>query len=154
MSEYLKQRQLIAQGLKAPEAKKSPATKKAEKMEEAGDISIDEWFLARRKEMTGKCKHCGGQSCKNDDLYFKHSICHILPKRLFPSVATHPDNNVELCFWKKNCHGNMDNGILDLIDMNCFDEIIEKFIRIYPAIDKKERRHIPDALLQYVKDSQ
>lgn len=139
---------------RTPKEKRSPAGKKTK--QEAGgkdDITLSEWFADRHKEMTGKCKHCGGRTCKNDSLFFKHSIAHILPKRLFPSVATHPDNWIELCFWERNCHGNMDNGILDLIDMHCWDEIVEKFIRIYPAIDPKERRHIPDILLQYVENN-
>lgn len=112
---------------------------------------LDIWFKERRKEMTGRCKHCGGHSCKHDDKYFKHSIAHILPKAYFPSVATHPDNWIELCFWKNNCHGNMDNKVLDLIDMNCFDEIITKFCKIYPSIAKEERRRIPSILLQYIE---
>lgn len=138
-----------------PKAKKAPGGKKVVKKEEGEteEITLTEWFQAGDKMATGKCKHCGGKSCKGDPLYYKHSQAHILPKRLFPSIATHPDNRIELCFWGKNCHGNYDNGILDLIDMHCFDEVIEKFLRMYPAIDKKERRHIPDVLLQYAKDN-
>jgi len=46
------------------------------------------------------------------------------------------------------------NGTLDLVDMNCFDEIIEKFMAIYPDIAPSERKYIPDVLLQYLKDNQ
>lgn len=113
---------------------------------------LDIWFKERRKELTGRCKHCGSPSCKHDDKYYKHSIAHILPKAYFPSVATHPENFIELCFWKNNCHGNMDNKVLDLIDMNCFDEIITKFCKIYPSIAKEERRRIPPILLEYIKN--
>jgi len=112
---------------------------------------LDRWFKERRKEMTGRCHHCGGPSCKHDDKYYKFSICHILPKAYFPSVATHPSNFVELCFWNKNCHGNMDNKMLDLIEMNCWDEIVTKFCSMYPFIAEKEKRRIPDVLLQYVE---
>ena len=112
---------------------------------------LDIWFKECRKEMTGRCKHCGGHSCKHDDKYFKHSIAHILPKAYFPSVATHHDNWIELCFWNKSCHTQMDNKMLDLIDMNCFDEIITKFCKIYPSIAKEERRRIPSILLQYIE---
>lgn len=155
LSEFMRNRQLIAQGLKAPEAKKSPAAKKAAKMEEDGDITLDEWFLDRRKEMTGKCAHCGGPYCKHDNMFFKHSIAHLLPKKptMFPSVKTHPENWIELCFWGNNCHGNLDAGTLDLIELNCFDQVIEKFVRMYPSIEKKERRNIPAVLLQYAKDN-
>lgn len=151
MSEYLKQRQLIAQGLKAKEGKKAPGPKVRETPE--GEKSLEDWFREGDRLATGKCRHCGGKSCKGDPLYYKHSQAHILPKRLFPSVAAHPDNRIELCFWNNNCHGNFDNGILDIIDLNCFDEVIEKFIGMYPAIDPKERRHIPDALIQYIQTS-
>lgn len=150
MSEFLKYRQQVAQGLIAKEGKKSPASKKEKA--ETGIITLDEWFAERRKEMTGKCLHCGGRSCKNDDMYFKHSIAHILPKRpgMFPSIMTHPDNWIELCYWNGNCHGNYDNAILDLMQLNCFDLVIERFVRMYPAIDPKERRNIPDVMIQYV----
>lgn len=113
------------------------------------DLEI--WFNDRRKEMTGFCKHCGGTSCRDSDKYFKFSIAHILPKSYFSSVATHPDNWVELCFWGNNCHGNLDNTILSLSELNCWDEIVTKFQRIYPSIAKHEKRRIPEILLQYIE---
>lgn len=113
--------------------------------------ALDRWFKDRRKEMTGKCHHCNGISCKHDDKYYKFSVCHILPKAYFPSIATHPSNFIELCFWNKNCHGNMDNKILDLIEMNCWDEIVTKFCIMYPSIAEKEKRRIPSILLEYLK---
>lgn len=139
---------------RARTAKVKPAPKplgKGKPKETSDDL--EEWFRQGDREATGKCRHCGGRTCKGDPLYFKHSQAHILPKRLFPSVAAHPLNRIELCFWENNCHGNLDDGKLDLIDLNCFNEVIEKFIAIYPAIDPKERRHIPDILRQYVKDN-
>lgn len=151
MSSYFENRQLIAQGLASPEGKKAPGRKKPEP--ESCIITLDQWFLERRKEMTGKCAHCGGSTPKFDDFSYKASIAHILPKRpgIFPSVMTHVDNWIELCSWGNNCHGNFDAGMLNLMDLNCFDEVIEKFIRMYPAIAPKERRNIPDVLLQYIE---
>lgn len=115
-----------------------------------GGTDLDRWFEERRAEMTGFCKHCGQISCRDDDKYFKFSIAHVLPKRLFKSVATHPKNWIELCFWSPSCHTNFDNFTLDIIDLNCFDEVIEKFVAMFTDIDKKERKYIPEALLQYV----
>lgn len=112
---------------------------------------LNRWFLDRRAEMVGKCLNCGGKSCKHDDKYFKHSIAHILPKAYFPSVATHPSNWIELCFWDKSCHTNMDNKIIDLTEMACWDTIVTRFQEMYPLIDKKERKRIPETLLQYVE---
>lgn len=116
-----------------------------------GNEELNRWFIERRKELDGKCHHCGDSSCKNDDKYFKFSICHIFPKAYFKSVATHPDNFIELCFWSNNCHGNMDSKMLDLTEMNCWAEIVEKATRIYPSIAKEERRRIPQILLEYIK---
>ncbi len=114
--------------------------------------ALNTWFMDRRKEMTGRCSNCGKQSCKIDEKYYKHSIAHILPKAYFKSVATHPDNFIELCFWGDNsCHTNMDNHTLDLIDMNCFAEIVDKVVKMYPHIATEERRRIPPVLMEYIK---
>lgn len=159
MDEQTRQRLLLARtpkpkkeykGLAKKSAKKIQQEKEERELRNGNETELQVWFNERRKEMTGKCSHCGGKSCKNSNQYFRHSVAHILPRRFFPSVETHPSNFVELCFWEKNCHGNFDNNILDIMDMNCFDEIIEKFKAIYPSIDKKERKYIPDVLLQYL----
>ena len=131
-----------------------PIAKVSEKGREGGKQDSGElqrWFEERRKEMGGKCLHCGGKSSKGTSQY-KCSVAHILPKRLFKSVATHPLNWIELCFWNSSCHTNYDNYTLDITELNCFDLVIERFLAIYPEIDKKERKYIPDALLQYVKN--
>lgn len=110
------------------------------------------WFKERRKEMTGICSHCGNPSSKNDDEKFHYSIAHILPKAYFPSIANHPKNFVELCFYGNSCHTNMDNKTLDITDMHCFDEIIDKFVDMYPSIAKDEKRRIPSVLYEYLEN--
>jgi hypothetical protein len=115
-----------------------------------GGSKLQRWFEDRHKEMTGKCKNCGGKTQKGQANY-KNSVAHILPKAYFPSIATHPDNFIELCFYGESCHTNMDNKTLDLIDMNCFDEIVQKFCKIYPSISLDERRRIPKILLNYLE---
>jgi ribosomal protein L37E len=110
---------------------------------------LEDWFKERREEMTGICSNCGNPSSKKNDKFYKCSIAHILPKAYFPSVDTHPDNWIELCFWGDNsCHTNMDNQLLDMSEMNCWNEIIIKFQKIYPSIASIERRRIPSILLQ------
>ena len=115
------------------------------------NADLQQWFEDRHKELTGKCKHCNGKTQKGKDNY-KNSIGHILPKAYFPSVATHPLNYIELCFYGNSCHTNLDNKILDLLDLNCFDEVITKFVQIYPHIDKQEKRRIPQVLLNYIEN--
>lgn len=111
---------------------------------------LDRWFKDRQKEMTGKCQNCGGKTEK-DSRHYKCSIAHLLPKAYFPSIATHPSNWLELCFYGKSCHTNMDNKMLDLTEMSCWDDIVIKFCAIYPSIAPKERRRIPEVLLQYIE---
>lgn len=135
-------------------SKKKLAQEKEEKkwIKAKGGNEKDRWFKERRKEMGGKCLHCGEKSCKHQDDWYHCSICHILPKGLFKSIATHPLNWIELCFWDKNCHAQFDDFKLDITELNCYDLVVERFIAIYPDIDPKERKYIPDTLLQYVKN--
>ena len=111
-------------------------------------IELNEWFAARRKQMTGFCKNCGGKSCKDNDKYWKFSIAHILPKSKVKSVATNPLNFIELCFFGNSCHTNFDNGILEMQDMKCWKEIQFNFGNMFPFIDKSEYQFIPDVLIQ------
>jgi len=113
---------------------------------------LDRWFKEKRSQMTGVCANCGGKSCKDDDKYYKFSIAHILPKNLFKSVATHSDNWLELCFFGNSCHTNFDQHQIDIIDLHCFDSVIEKFVKIYPHIAKEEQRRIPPILIEYLKN--
>jgi hypothetical protein len=145
--------------------KKSAKRIKQDILAKGDDNALDVWFEDRKKELTGKCKHCGGRTWvepkgrigendmtyRNDKEFYRHCIAHILPKAYFPSVATHPLNYIELCFWGNNCHGNMDNKVLDLTDMNCWDEIVEKFVAMYPFIAKEERKRIPEVLMNYIQ---
>jgi hypothetical protein len=116
-----------------------------------GGAELQRWFQDRRKEMKGICSHCGGKSCKDSDTYYKFSIAHILPKAYFKSVATHPLNYIELCHFGKSCHDNFDRHMIDIMDLNCFDEVITKFVAMYPSIAPNERRRIPEVLLQYIE---
>lgn len=117
-----------------------------------GSSELQRWFEDRRKEMTGKCDNCGGKTCKDDDKYYKFSIAHLLPKAYVKSVATHPKNFLELCHFGNGCHSQMDNKLLDLIDMNCFDKIVERVTEMYPHIAPEERRRIPAILMEYIKN--
>lgn len=114
---------------------------------------MNQWFLEQRPKMTGICMHCGGESCRDHDILYKFSIAHILPKRpsMFPSVKQHPSNWIELCHWGNDCHTNFDNGRLDILDLNCYSIVIDRFLEMYPDIAEAERRRIPKQLLRYVE---
>jgi hypothetical protein len=113
--------------------------------------NLQKWFEDRRKEMTGVCVNCGGKSCKDDDKYWKYSIAHLLPKNHFKSISTNENNWLELCHFGNSCHANYDNKMLDIMDMSCFDTIIQKFVKIYPHIAQEEKRRIPPILIEYLK---
>jgi hypothetical protein len=115
------------------------------------NAELKRWFEERRKEMTGVCSNCGGKSEKNNDKYFKFSIAHILPKSIFKSIATHESNWIELCHFGKSCHANLDNNSIDLIDLNCFSDVVDKFVIMYPSIAINEKRRIPAFLIEYLK---
>lgn len=133
-------------------AKKSKKRIEREKLHKDSDGMMDRFFEEARKRMTGKCWNCGAKSCKDDDKWYRASIAHILPKAYVPSVATHEKNWIELCFWGENsCHTQMDNKMLDMTDMNCWDTIVERFQAMYPYIAKEERKRIPQILLNYIE---
>jgi len=146
----------LKEASKLPKIKKvyKLAPKSAKRIAQEKDTDNDElleWFKDRRKEMKGVCQHCSGKTTKEDDTKYHYSIAHLLPKAYFPSVATHKENFIELCFYGNSCHTNLDNGALDLIDLHCFDTVIKRFVAMYPAIAKEERRRIPQVLLNYIE---
>ena len=146
----------LKEAAKLPKIKKVHviAKKSAKKIAQEKDADNDElleWFKDRRKEMKGVCQHCSGKTTKEDDTKYHYSIAHLLPKAYFPSVATHKENFIELCFYGNSCHTNLDNSALDLMDLNCFDEVVRRFVAMYPAIEKSERKRIPQVLLNYVE---
>ena len=135
-------------------AKRSEISRNIHKEQNAaGNAELKRWFDDRHKEMTGKCKHCHGKTQKGQSNYI-NSIAHILPKSCFKSVATHPDNWIELCFYGNSCHTNLDNYSLDIMDLNCFDEVVQKFVSMYPSIALNERKRIPQVLLNYIETEQ
>lgn len=147
MSEYLKKRMehiLAGRPLKQPKKYTIPqmSEKRKEKLKEQKQPSdiMAEFFEAMRKKMVGVCQcGCGGKSQKHDDAFYRHCICHIFPKRLFPSIAIHPLNWVERSFWG-GCHGNMDDRSMELWPaMADWDDIKEKFHVLAPLLTDDER---------------
>jgi hypothetical protein len=130
--------------------KKNKSKVQAEKSYSKHSNKLDTWFENRHEEMIGVCSHCGGKTEKGKSSY-KCSVAHILPKAHFPSIATHPLNFVELCFYGNSCHTNFDNYYLDIEELKCFDEIVSKFTIMYPFIAESERRKIPNILLLKLK---
>ncbi len=152
---YFERLRLIKQGLLPKEAVAKPKkaiakVSKKRKLENEkskqneGDSEMDRFFELMRKEMTGKCLFCGGKTEKNNDKYYKFSIAHLFPKKpsMFPSIATHPLNWLELCYFGNSCHSNFDNGKLSfelLKDSKEWDVIVDKFNQLAPLLTDAER---------------
>lgn len=153
MSDYLSQRRdHINKGRRLPEKKKYKipviSEKRKAKMaaeKEAGtDGEMDLFFTSLRKSMTGHCLFCNGKSMKNDDEKFHFSLAHLMQKAIFKSVATVPENIIELCFYGESCHTNFDNGIITwlmLKDSKEWDVIKEKLLVVLPLVAQEERKH-------------
>jgi hypothetical protein len=132
--------------------KKMSDKKKAEMKADKGDDALDKWFEERRKEMKGRCILCGGKSEKLNDDHYRKSIHHLFDKRstMFPSVALHQDNWLEVCFWGNSCHTNIHNGTITwelLMDSAEGKIIVDKLKKIYPHIAENEKKNIPQILL-------
>lgn len=123
-------------------------------------IEMDLWFIARWREFTGRCIICGGKTCTSAKDY-KKSAAHLLAKRksMFPSVATHEDNFIELCFYGNSCHTNFDNNILTLESIKTTNPtawkiITDKFKKIFPYIAEQEKKNLPQLLLNELNHHQ
>lgn len=106
--------------------------------------ALDAWFKERRKEMVGVCTECGKTTSKNNDKYYKWSICHIVPKSLIPSVATNEYNWIELC---QQHHQEFDNTFDRAAAMMCFGEVKMKFQIFQKLIPPQELRKVNPHLL-------
>lgn len=157
---------LLKENAKLPKEKKQyripkKSAKKIKQESEEKEVrggeptELDKWFAERRVELTGKCDFCGGKTEKYNNETYKFSIAHLLAKRdaMFPSVATHPANYLELCYYGNSCHTNFDNGMITwelLRDSKEWALIVGKFREIYPDIAEAEKKNIPDMLLKEI----
>lgn len=118
------------------------------------DEKLEQWFLDRRKDMTGFCWcGCSKLSSKNDDKYFKFSACHLLAKSKFKSIMYHPLNFVELNFWEGH-HTTFDNMGYEYCKNTkpmLWKIVVERFKILYPFIAPEEHKFIPQVLLETLK---
>lgn len=149
MNEYLKHRQdHINAGRPIPEKKKYSlkpvGEKRKAKLEEqknsGSDSAVDLFYEKMRPRMIGTCQcGCAEKSQKTDDTFFRHCICHIFPKRIFKSIATHELNWVERTFCGGH-HTNFDEQGLDKWPMMAdWEDIREKFFILAPLLTDEER---------------
>lgn len=124
---------------------KIDAEKKANSVE-GKESELDLWFAARRLEMTGRCMLCSGKTEKNNDVTYRRSIHHLLDKRkaMFPSVATHEHNWLELCHFGNSCHTAIHNSMITwelLFDSTEWPIISDKLKKVLPFVAESEKHN-------------
>jgi len=129
---------------KKPYQIKKVSDKRAAKIKEEqkanSDDSMDKFFEKMRKRMTGVCQcGCGTKTQKDDDTFYRNCICHIFPKRIFKSIATHELNWVERAFWG-GCHSQMDDTSIERWkNFADWEDIKERFHILAPLLTDEER---------------
>lgn len=130
--------------------KQSKKQKEKLKEEKPARDEQNEWFVAIEVKEFKKgfcnCWNCGEKIPK---AFARAATAHVLPKRnnQFPSVKTHPENYLILgagC----GCHNRYDRSWEDAAQMKVWPLAVEKFNIIYPFIAAKEKKNIPEELLQ------
>lgn len=107
---------------------------------------LDAWFLSRAYERPRVCEEPG---CSHELLaaygwQMKATICHIVPKRHFWSVALHPLNRLYLC--KTPHHDDYDSSWDKATQMHVWPLAVERFQVFMHLITDTELRFLPPAL--------
>lgn len=144
-------------GAKEKAAPKPIAKQSVKKKKELRDLKPQkdlqaEWYIEKVNGQTGTCMECGGSTKNSLFVYAKATVAHVLPKRdaMFASVATHPDNHLELCT-TNGCHHHYDNSWENAAKMKVWPIAVEKFKKMLPSIDPGDRKNIPDIFWQEVE---
>lgn len=107
---------------------------------------LDAWFAAQARHIPERCMEpgCGKRLFAEETWRIKAMICHILPKKTFWSVATHPLNRVFLC--KTPHHDDFDASWDRAAQMGVWPQAVESFRQFMHLITDTELRHLPPVL--------
>lgn len=119
------------------------------------------WFNERMSRCEVKCENCvatnywleQNKETKIGKLKWRSCQAHLLPKRHFDSIKTHPLNAMVLGSGYSglcHCHDNYDASWEKAAKMNIWDEVVRRFKIMYPLITQDEQRFIPPQLLQEI----
>jgi hypothetical protein len=97
---------------------------------------LDHWFGAIAKVEGGDCQ-CWECGSRIPDAVLRHGTAHIMPKAMFPSVATHPYNYIML---GAHCCHDQSHRVDTFSKMNIFREAVERFLEFDPLILPEEKR--------------
>ncbi len=122
-------------------------TEKATIGKPASKIELDKWFfdIAEKHSINGKgcfCMECNAWIPQD---YLRHATAHLLPKKIFKSVATHPLNYLILgagC----GCH-EKSHRVDKFVTLRVFAEAARRIKIMMPLLPIDELRHISNQLL-------
>jgi hypothetical protein len=150
-------RNIKANGGKLPEKKiywlpkvsKKRAALLAAQKETNGNEQLEKWFAKIAKQIAKNpvCQECGEKIHRD---YFRHATAHLLPKKTFVSVASHPLNYAILgshcgCHYKTHRFDQMQK-------MKIFSSVIlPRLLMIEPDIAQSERKNLPQFLLDEIE---
>lgn len=107
---------------------------------------LKEWFNFHMEISTKRCENCGTSLQHYNRLDWFGCQAHILPKSLFPSVATNLNNHMVLCKWG-SCHGDFDSSWQKAQSMAVFQLAKERYKLFEKEIAIEEIRKIPNCFL-------
>lgn len=126
----------------------------ARKIIGATDSDMTIYYVKRMGEVEAVCDNCGVRAdwIKQPQYYklWKAAQAHILEKRHFISIMTHPLNFLTMFAAYSGvcgCHTYYDSNWLNASKMNIWTTVIERFKILYPLIKPNEHKFIPDILL-------
>ena len=118
----------------------------------ASDFEALQKFFKEAAERISNNPHCMECGKFIPVSFYRAATAHVLPKRKeygFPSIACHTENYLVLgagC----GCHNKYDKSWEDAAQMKIWPVAVEKFLKLYPLIDQKERKNIPEVFRQEV----
>lgn len=131
-------------------------------LEEKGIVKNNElelWFKIKMELNEPRCMNCGAYKPELKQWQKGWHSCqaHLLPKRHFKSISTHPLVGLVLgtgfsglCF----CHDIYDGSWDAASKMPIWGEVCRRFLILYPLINPLEYRFIPDVLNKLLPPSE
>lgn len=124
----------------------------------ANDSEMTLYYIKRMNEVEPICDNCGSEAqwIKQPKYYklWKSAQAHILEKRHFKSIQTHPLNFLTLFAAYSgvcSCHDDYDHDWGRASQMTIWSIVTDRFKILYPLIKENEHQFIPQVLLNSLK---
>lgn len=134
-----------------PKVSAKRAAKEAEQKKsgtkEPGKLELDLWFHnIEEKHFSSGWGTCMETGDKIPRMYARHATAHLLPKKLFKSVATHELNYLILS--AQNGSHDKTHRVDKFVTMKIWPEAAKRIRILIPLLPMDELRHISNQLLE------